>query len=102
MSWLAQNWDKVLIGVVPAVVSGVVGFYSAKATLDVEIANVKRDLDRLAIRLQDVVDPKLRAIDNFEGKINSLELRFVVVETHSTLLRSQTGIVIRSPIERGR
>jgi hypothetical protein len=43
-NWVAQNWDKVLVGVLSIVVSGVIGFFAAIRAVDGDISSIKQDL----------------------------------------------------------
>jgi hypothetical protein len=98
MNWLKENWDKILSAFISAGVGGVVGFFSAVSSLQKEINDLHRQLIITNAKLEQSIDPKIKSIDEVSNKMQNLEMRFIIIETQSTMLRTQSEILLKSQI----
>ncbi len=109
MRWqLAENWDK-LVGVfMSAVLGGVIGFFSAVNSIDREIAQlrekveseiatlkaqdiseVETDASLLKQRVGQIIDIKLKGLDELGVRLNQVNDAVGRVETKSEMLQKQ-------------
>jgi septal ring factor EnvC (AmiA/AmiB activator) len=119
VTWLEQNWDKILTAVISTILSGVVGFFVAIRSIDSEISSIKQDItslkngEKLYIKkddltsinkdiasMQSAIDnmlkPSIASLDETRKNITAVEMRLTKVETVSTFIKEQSDRFLSS------
>ncbi|MDH3998077.1 MAG: hypothetical protein OET90_04485 [Desulfuromonadales bacterium] len=61
-AWLSEHWDEVALGIVSAIITGVVGYYSGIVALKSEVASLREQLAVVETELSASVNPKLKVV----------------------------------------
>jgi len=93
MSWITDNWDKIISVFIATIVAGLIGWFSAIISLKNDINELRTQIQTNYMELKkefEKVSPKLGSLDSLTNKTDNLEKRMVMLQTRTEDISGDT------------